>query len=43
MNAPRKLTAIITTMVMAMAACAVSARGDEGMWLFSNPPLKLLE
>jgi hypothetical protein len=27
----------------AVAACATSARADEGMWLFNQPPAKVLK
>ncbi|MBN2024451.1 MAG: S46 family peptidase [Pirellulales bacterium] len=40
MRTARKTTAFF--IVISTAWCAVAARGDEGMWLFSDPPGKML-
>ena len=37
---PRKLSAIIITSLIGFATAAIA---DEGMWLFSSPPLKQLK
>jgi len=34
-------TALLSFVVLALVG--VAARADEGMWLFTNPPRKLLE
>lgn len=34
---------VVAIALLALVSCAPNARGDEGMWLFNNPPRKLLQ
>ena len=39
----RQQSIVATVIFLAVAAAVAAARADEGMWLFSNPPKKLLQ
>jgi hypothetical protein len=43
MNTSRKSAGIISISMAVIAACAFTALGDEGMWLFTDPPRKLIK
>ena len=43
MRNARIFTRGMAVLALVVAGGTVTARGDEGMWLFNNPPSKLLK